>query len=268
MLRLLNAAERGVLVGFDFPIGLPLPYARRAKISHFLDALPHFGEGEWADFYRVAESADEITLRRPFYPARVGGTRREHLTGALGISDLRRQCDRRTAQRRAAAELFWTIGAQQVGKAAISGWQEMLAPAVRMNTVAPLLIWPFAGTLGALLKPGSVVTCEAYPAEFYGHLGVSFPPRTSKRAQTIRQANAPVLLDFAEKARIRLHDPLVQAVTVGFGTDAAAEDRFDSAVGLLGMLNVTLGYRAPGEPRAPEIRHIEGWILGMTSDGF
>ena len=216
----------------------------------------------------MAESADEISLHRPFYPARAGGTRREHLTSALGISDLRRQCDRQTAQRRAAAELFWTLGAQQVGKAAISGWQEMLAPAVRISTIAPLLIWPFAGTLGALLKPGSVVTCEAYPAEFYGHLGVSFPARTSKRMPTARQANASVLLTFAEKTGTRLDDSLVQTVAAGFGTDAVAEDRFDATVGLLGMLNVTLGYRAPGEPRAPEIRQIEGWILGMSSDGF
>jgi len=268
MLTLLNAAQDGVLVGFDFPIGLPLAYARKAKITSFLEALAGFGEGEWAAFYHVAETVDEISVRRPFYPARPGGTRREHLTTALGITDLHRQCDRQTADRRAAAEMFWTLGAQQVGKAALSGWKEILAPAVKLSGVVPLSIWPFSGAFGALLTAGQVVACEAYPAEFYTHLGVRFPRRASKRVQADRAAHAPSLLAFAEKAGVLLDAALREQILDGFGADAYGEDRFDCTVGLLGMLNVALGYRAPGDPHAPEIQQIEGWILGMENLNF
>ncbi len=207
-------------------------------------------------------------MRRPFYPARPGGKRREHLLSALGIADLRRQCDRATTTRRAAAELFWTVGAQQVGKAAISGWRELLAPAVKLGDLVPLSLWPFSGAFGVLLLPGRVVACEAYPAEFYGHLGVRFPPRASKRVQADRAAHASALLAFAQKAGIALDPALQDQISSGFGSDAFGEDRFDAAVGLLGMLNVALGYRAPGEPHAPEIRQIEGWILGMENTNF
>ncbi len=65
-----------LLVGFDFPIGLPLAYARRAGIPDFLSALSDFGFDEWGEFYSVAETADEIRIERPFYPHRPGGTRR------------------------------------------------------------------------------------------------------------------------------------------------------------------------------------------------
>ena len=268
MLRLLNGAEDGALVGFDFPIGLPLAYARKAKITSFLEALVGFGEGDWGEFYNVAGTAEEISLRRPFYPARPGGTRREHLTSALGISDLHRQCDRQTDNRRAAAEMFWTLGAQQVGKAALSGWKEILAPAVKLGSVVPLAIWPFSGAFGALLTAGNVVVCEAYPAEFYTHLGVRFPQRASKRNQADRAAHAPALLAFAEKAGIILDSGLRGQILDGFGADSFGEDRFDCTVGLFGMLNVALGYRAPGDPHAPEIQQIEGWILGMENLNF
>ena len=45
---------------------------------------------------------------------------------------------------------------------------------------------------------------------------------------------------------------------------AAEQDGFDAVVGLLGMLNVVLQARPPGEPDDPEIRAIEGWMLGRA----
>ncbi len=268
-LTLMTGAAGGVLVGFDFPIGLPLSYARKAGIDDFVSALAQFGEGEWADFYNVAARPEDIRLRRPFYPVGAGGARRTHLTEALGISDLRRLCDRKTTERKAAAELFWTMGAQQVGKAAIHGWREILTPALKMATYVPLTIWPFAGTLGTLVRAGRIVACEAYPAEFYGHLGVRFPrqagQKTGKRVQAERARNATALADFAQAAGIRLDAEMAAGLADGFGADAYGEDRFDAAVGVLGILNVILGNRPPGEPENPEIRRIEGWILGMQA---
>ncbi|MBI1259117.1 MAG: hypothetical protein GC204_16735 [Chloroflexi bacterium] len=274
MLTAMTAAAGGVLIGFDFPIGLPLSYARKVGIDNFLTVLPQFGEGQWAKFYQVAGQADEINLYRPFYPAKSGGKLRAHLTSALGLTDLRRECDRKTADRPAAAELFWTMGAQQVGKAAISGWQELLAPALKMNEYVRLAIWPFAGAFEALLQPGWIVACEAYPTEFYRHVGVRFPrkagkgQKSGKRVQADRRANAPTLLEFAQARDIQFDAALVDAVSDGFGADAFGEDRFDALVSLLGMLNIALGYHPPGDPLTPEIAQVEGWILGMANEQF
>ena len=98
-----------LLLGFDFPIGLPLKYARKARITDFLSALVQFGEGEWRDFYKVAENPEEIKLHRPFYPHRPGNSRHVHLIEKLGcgdFNDLRRVCERSHSGRRAAARCF------------------------------------------------------------------------------------------------------------------------------------------------------------------
>src|SRR5579871_2953882 len=65
-------------------------------------------------------------------------------------------CEWRTATRGDACVLFWTLGGNQVGRAAIIGWQDVLAPAMRAMT-PPLFLWPFHGTLADLHAPGRVV---------------------------------------------------------------------------------------------------------------
>lgn len=270
--RLLGAARGGpVFVGFDFPIGLPSAYAERAAIGDFLAMLPGFGEGAWAEFYDVATCPEQIALRRPFYPARPGGTSRAHLVAGLGLTsadELLRACDRAHAGRPAAAPIFWTLGAQQVGKGAIAGWREVLAPALRAADL-DVAIWPFSGRLRDLGRPGRVVAAETYPTECYAHLGVDLRrgashSRSGKRWAPSRAANAGALRTWARVAGVVLGSPLVAALEDGFGTEASGEDQFDAVVGLLGMLNVILGHRSPGEPEAAHLRRIEGWILGQA----
>jgi hypothetical protein len=102
--RSLEASEGRVLLGFDFPLGLPAAYASRAGINDFAQALPRFA----SPFYNVADRTEEISLARPFYPARPGGCRRQHLLDGLGLKRwecLLRQCDRRTPARNAACAL-------------------------------------------------------------------------------------------------------------------------------------------------------------------
>ena len=62
--------------------------------------------------------------------------------------------------------LFWTLGPNQVGKAAIIGWRDVLTPA--LGSDKSVVLWPFDGSLDQLLKPGNVVIVETYPAECYG----------------------------------------------------------------------------------------------------
>jgi len=265
--RIAAAAGPGgtAFVGFDFPVGLPCAYAEAAKIDSFAAALTAFGRGRWSDFYIPAARPDEISLRRPFYPAVPGGTRHRHLFEALGftsIDALRRRCDLATDTRLAASPLFWTLGGQQVGKAAISGWRDLLAPARRRG--AALSLWPFDGALADLLDRPGIVAAETYPGEIYSHLQLRVGAgNKSKRRRADRLDDSDTLLDWASAAAIQPASALAADIRDGFGDGRDGEDRFDATVGLFGMLNVALGLRPPGDPAEQVLRRVEGWILGQ-----
>lgn len=269
--RLVGAARQDgpLLLGLDLPLGLPLAYARRAGIEDFVAWFVGLGQGAWAEVFEVAARPEEIAPHRPFYPLRPGGAKRQHLLDGLGLdgpAELHRLCDRATADRPAAAPIFWTIGPQQVGKAALSAWRELLVPARRAGTVR---LWPFDGDLARLLAAGGAVVAETYPGEIYGHLGVRFRRpdgrRASKRSQADRAAEAPVLRAAAKRLGVDLAPPLKRAIAEGFEEAAGGEDAFDATVGLLGMINVLRGERPAGEPADPVIRRVEGWILGQAA---
>ncbi|MFZ2097457.1 MAG: hypothetical protein WAV05_12540 [Anaerolineales bacterium] len=255
-----------ILSGFDFPIGIPSAYAAKVGIPNFLSALPLFGQREWANFYIPADTPDDIALHRPFYPARPGFSKRLHLAQGLGIpfEHLYRLCENAPQNRRSACPLFWTMGAQQVGKAAISGWKDLLSPALEDLNIS-LKIWPFSGNLQQICKPGNIVVVETYPAEFYGHLGLSFssPVRRSKRRQSDRKAFSPQLIAWAVEHNLDIADSIIDLVSQGFEAGPVGEDQFDAFVGLYGMMNAILESHAIGEPLPPQITKIEGWIFGQ-----
>jgi hypothetical protein len=255
-----------IIAGFDFPIGLPAAFASNAGLTSFLSALPRLGQADWAQFYLPAEDQSQISIYRPFYPARPGHSRHQHLEQALGIPfhQLYRLCETGHQNRRPVCPLFWTLGAQQVGKAAISVWQLLLSPNIG-NPCYHLHLWPFSGTLSQLCLPGNLVVVETYPAEFYAHLGISFstPRRRSKRRQADRQAFTPLLISWARQHRLRLSLPILEKINSGFSSSYAGEDQFDALVGLYGMINIIQGNHPFGEPGLPVISKIEGWIFGQ-----
>jgi hypothetical protein len=270
----LGGADGAVLVGFDFPIGLPIKYARRAGLGDFITALPALGGSHWPEFYQVAETREQINLGRPFYPARPGGARLKHLLDGLGLEvpdDLRRQCEKGGVGRRAAAPLFWTMGAQQVGKAAIHGWQSMLAPGLE-DLDLDMAIWPFQGRFWDLVDRGGVVVVETYPAEYYSALGVRFGSAAAgkargKRNPEDRRANAPALLAAARAGGAVVSPDLANALLAGFGKAASGEDAFDSLVGLVALLWAVKGRLDVIEPEQPSLRAVEGWIMGRENFG-
>jgi hypothetical protein len=270
MSRLGNKTGPGgcTIIGFDFPIGIPINYAKKVGIKDFITALPKFGQDKWALFYHVAESPDQISLHRPFYPNRPGGTRQIHILDKLGftsIDDLRRICEKVPPLKRTAAPLFWTLGAQQVGKAALQGWREVIVPGLQHPTL-DLVIWPFSGPLPDLIKPGRVIITETYPAEFHHQLRLIKPKaRFSKRKQAARIELAERLVDSARASGIHLHHELEAELKDGFGPSKAGEDPFDAVVGLIGMLNVLTGNLQFSEPQNEETRLIEGWMFGLAS---
>jgi hypothetical protein len=262
--RLRTAARGGaVALGVDLPLGLPRAYAAGLPERDFLHFLATTATRP--DFFRVCATLAEVGPGRPFYPARgvAGMTRAAHAAalGLDGAAALSRACDRATAERPAGAPLFWTLGANQSGKAAIAAWQEMLLPALMAGE--DVRLWPFAGAFRTLLAPGAVALAETYPAEALRHLGIRL--KGSKRRQADRAAVADGLLS-AMAAQHAVPDPeLEQAAVAGFGADAAGEDRFDCILGVLCVLNVLAGNRPDTAPTDPWIMGWEGWVLGQTA---
>ncbi len=253
-----------VALGIDCPIGLPRAYAAAlsgvANFPAFLRALPDTGA-----FWQVAPTLAEISLARPFYPARGlrGMTRLAH-AAALGLPDaaaLCRACDLATADRPAGAPVFWTLGANQSGKAAIAAWRNCLGPALR--SAAPPALWPFEGGFAALLRPGAVVVAETYPAEALRQLGLV--PSGSKRRQCDRAAYAPALRAALDRLGVTPAAETAACITDGFGADGCGEDRFDSFLGALCVLSVATGARQDFVPDDSWITRWEGWVLGQTS---
>lgn len=242
------------LVGFDFPIGLPRSYASRAGISRFVNALPYLSD----QFYTIAERPEQISLQRPFYPRVPGGSSHAHLLVGLGIwsmQELLRVCDAQAN----AAPLFWTLGAGQPGRAAIVGWRDLLAPALRRDAIR---IWPFHGELKELVAGGGPIVVEGYPAEAYARLGLgrSF----GKQDQGRRAAAGEILIDWADYTGVQLSAALREEIQDGFGADSSGEDRFDAIAGLFGMIDVALGQSPCPEPPPGFIRDVEGWIIGLA----
>jgi hypothetical protein len=262
--ELLTDARRGsTLIGFDFPIGLPAAYAKRAGVSSFSELLPQLGQGAWSSFFHVASERSEISLRRPFYPARPGHTKCEHLVAGLGLDsadELLRRCE--TASGRRACPMFWTLGGNQVGRAAITGWQEFLQPARAEGIVE---LWPFDGALDALLARGRTVITETYPAIAYERIGATLPTTDrgrGKRSRSSRAASALGVQEWARNANIDVTPELAVQLQDGFGNDRTGEDRFDAIAGLLGMLAVTRGSCETGMLNHDDVQLLEGWILG------
>ncbi len=252
-----------VALGLDLPLGLPRDYAVGCVEPDF----PAFLRGLAArpGFFAVNEGLATVSRDRPFYPARgvKGMTRAAHaaalgLPGPMGLS---RWCDRATTERPAGAPLFWTLGANQSGKAAIAAWRDWIVPALAAD--APIRLWPFAGALRGLLAPGQAVLAEVYPAEALRHCGLRLAG--SKRAQAPRQAVADALRAAMAARRVLPSAALADMLNDGFGADAAGEDRFDSVVGLLGLIGVIDGARPDFVPEDPWIRRWEGWVLGQTA---
>jgi hypothetical protein len=258
-----EAAATPVALGVDLPIGVPRAYAAQRPEPGFLQFLETIRA--WPDFFQVCDTLTELRFDRPFYPARgvKGMTRVSHAL-ALGLGDaagLSRACDRATAERPAGAPLFWTLGANQSGKAAIAAWRDMLLPALALGS--HLRLWPYEGNFRALLAPGIVAMAETYPAEALRHLNIKL--RGSKRRQADRAAVMGPLLQAMERLRVVPSPDLVTKLRDGLGADAAGEDRFDCILGVLCVINVLEGHRPDSTPDDPWLRTWEGWVLGQTA---
>lgn len=248
------------LAAFDFPIGFPAGFGARSRYPDFGTALDAIGHGTWPEIFDVAADPAEVGPLRPFYPRRPGAARLRHLLDGHGVGavgDLMRACERAGPDGGSAGCLFWTMGAKQVGKAALSGWRDVIGPARRRGA----RIWPFDGDLEALAAAGGLVLAESYPGDAYGQLGLSFKGK-SKRRLSDRAGFSDALEAWTVARDIGLAPGLRDALRAGFPPGAGADDGFDAVVGLLAAIAVATGERPSGAPDSPAVRCWEGWILG------
>lgn len=248
-------------LGIDCPVGLPLAYAAQLQ---GIDDFPAFLRGltPGDEFFNVARGLDEVSLARPFYPAGSvsGPGHKLALAQALNLTataQLARRVDLKTASRPAGGVLFWTLGANQCGKAGLAAWRDLIIPALQQDD---LKLWPYDGDLKALAVPGQSVVAETYPAEALRQLGLRL--RGSKQGQQSRAELADDIFAVMARLHIQPDTDLAAEITSGFGPRKSAEDPFDSLVGVLGVINVLNGNRPDGAPGFS--RTWEGWVLGQT----
>jgi hypothetical protein len=112
-----------------------------------------------------------------------------------------------------------------------------------------------------LLDDGRIVAAEIYPAEIYSHVGLS---RTfGKTSRQGRRGEANSILSWCARNAAAVPVDLAVQIEDGFGDDDAGEDRFDSFIGALGMMEAVAGLAGSTVPDDPAVRNVEGWIPGM-----
>jgi len=257
-----KSAGQAVLFGIDCPIGLPRAYAEQLvgpeTFPDFLKTLPFD-----ALFFRVAKTLDEVSIHRPFFPSGTisGKGYKDALAKALNLPNtaaMSRRVDLKTADRPAAGQLFWTLGANQCGKAALAAWRDLLIPALKEQHVK---LWPFDGNLSDLLVPGQTVIAETYPAEAMRQVGLKLTG--SKQSQESRRGLASDIFGVMSKLRVNPSSELRREIESGFGTEKSGEDSFDSFMGALGMIKVINEDCNDGAPSP--VDEWEGWVLGQTA---
>ena len=262
----LDLAVRGpALLGFDFPIGVPVAYARLAGIENFASWFRTLALD--SPFFEVASELEQVSIAQPFFPKRIAtktpGIKAQYRE-ALGLSssDVLRRCEAAHAGRGAASEMFWTLGPKAVGKATLAGWRDALRPALA-ESAHTYALWPFDGPLSDLLSRFDAVIVETYPADAYRQLGLRMGlPGTAKTSQEHRRADGPPLLEWCSNAGVVLDAELVHQIEDGFGPSKSGEDPFDAVIGLLGMINTIQRTAEPDLPDDATVRHLEGWMFG------
>jgi hypothetical protein len=247
------------LAGFDFPIGLPRSYATSARLD-FRNLISDPSSARSQRFLTPVETLFDVSIEQPFYRKHPRGGGHAVLCQRLGcdtIDDLLRDCDKKTKIRSRAEAIFWTVGAKQVGKAALAGWREVLIAAVAEGA----RVWPFDGPLSSLVS-NKLTIAETYPAEAYQHIGMARTIR--KRSQAGRKAAGDIMIEWSAKHDVAIVEPIRAKILSGFGEGNDGEDPFDAVAGLCSMIEVVEGRRAEAPHPAKFNNREEGWILGQV----
>jgi hypothetical protein len=256
--------DRGaVLVTFDAPLGVPGSYMEAASKSLLWNGprtFPEFVRCVWSDpgYFDMTVTAQDWTVERPFFavPSGVGGLTAFSTAAAHFGIDLFRVVDRQTK----AKTVFAKSGIPgSVGSAACALWKEI---GRNLTSNRTFRIWPFDGTLEALIIMGRVIIGEIYPRAAYATAlldvpAVVRPPlAVAKTNAAVRGAAIQKLLrtDWVKTQSVVLRD-----------LDAALhnEDDFDACFTAAALLRSVL----EGKPLARLVspsHPAEGGMIGTA----
>lgn len=246
---LLSSEPRATLVVADFPIGIPVAFAKAAQISSFRQLLSDVESGRRPAFF---QPQPKPSTQHPFSTASL-----RDIAAALGVAptELHRECDRATVNRNHAESTFCVRHVKRVGRSAIQGWAELLQPYFLTSK-----LWPFDGTLSALLPTRGLIISELFAAEAVTllklELGRGFGRNKHSRADRVAVMDS--LLRQVEACGLDRHARELVAAAV-----PASEFEFDAAVMLVATLQIIEGILPVSEPDADAVRQIEGWSLGQ-----
>lgn len=225
----------GVLIAIDAVLGVPAGFARRARVSGFLECLEWLARGDALDAECAAP--DDWSPHCPFFrvPAGRGGLTR-WISAAGGPQGVLREVE----QRMGAKPVFVLSGIPgTVGSGSRALWRELAPLAAR--TGRDFAIWPFEG--GALPPaPGGIALAEAYPRAAYAiALESARPLSLAKGRADVRRRALTQLQDarWVHRSETRLGD-LAHACNDG--------DHFDALLTAAALLRLLLERR----PLAPE----------------
>lgn len=267
-----DGQTKTIWLGLDFPLGLCRAWYEKSGFENFASVQDWLSTPQGQGFFDICDDQSQITPNRPFYPARAGAkgsVKRAHLASGLGVdafSNLHRTCEKATSTRNEAAVPFWTLGANQVGKAMLHGWQNLLLP----GRDCGFHIWPFDGDLARLSQTPGTTLIETYPAEIYGWLGLhemTLPSgRFAKSRQDARRDAIAHLMPMLESWGIVMEPSLYQRIANGIDNAHGKDDAFDALIGVIGLIMIAMGKRAENLSDTAMIRDQEGWIIGQFAN--
>jgi hypothetical protein len=145
----------------------------------------------------------------------------------------------------------------------LSGWFDLLRPALAQPAGDRPVLWPFAGEWSEVSGRHRRIVVETYPGAVYPWLEFS-GSGWSKRRQEDRRTMATHILGWLGSHDVAVDDPIRTTILDGFGRGPEGEDPFDAVVGLCGMLMVVQGQRPPISRAMPsDALACEGWIFGV-----
>jgi hypothetical protein len=228
-----------VLLAIDAPIGVPHTYLGAA-----LKEFPGAGNGfiSWlprayasADFFSPAKTAKDWTVRHPFFKVPRGrGSLSAFIEAAArqGIS-LYRKIDVQTG-----GKSVFAMGLPgQVSPAAQCLWQELIA--ARTGGMR-FRVWPFEGTLDALLGGPDLTVAEIYPRAAYG---VALAPTLPAEPMVLAKKKAPVrerkIAELRQSAWVKQWGVRFQDLSWAESSD----DEFDACLTASAILRLVLEKR-------------------------
>jgi hypothetical protein len=174
----------------------------------------------------------------------------------LAGSTFRQGCSKPTGGERGLLISSRRSARSAVGKGALSGWCEVIAPALAQGA----RLWPFDGTLKELTSEPGLIVAETYPHRpTISSLHPSEAARAKRSKCPVRAKRLP-FLESASRKQVDLSPRLRDQVIDGFGSVAAGEDCFDAFMGVAKMIEVAKG-RPKRAASAGPLSLWEGWIL-------